>query len=299
MEGILKTPILNLVTEVLPGTSVIRAYKYEKDYFDIYTARVDELFKVLLFKCGAECWFGVSMDMVAFLFMVFLIVFAVIFEHTFNPQSIGLLLTYSLQMQFAFYLFLDRVGSFSNTMINMERCISFTKIDSENYEEKIENINDLETIDSWPSKGEIEFKNYSVRYRPDTDMVLKNISFSVEGGQKIGIVGRTGSGKSTICLSLFRILEATEGKILIDGIDITQIGLHRLRSKLTIIPQDPSLVKGTLRYNIDPLSLNNDEQIKGAMEAIGFWYIAEKNPKKLDMIVRIINTLNINIYIIY
>jgi len=284
MEGILKTPVLNLVTEVLPGTSIIRAYKYEKEYFNIYNSRVDELFKTLLFKCGTECWFGVSMDLVAFLFMTFLIVFAVFFENSFNPQSIGLLLTYSLQMQTAFYYFLDRVGSFSNNMINMERCLKFTKIESENYEERFD---DIDVIINWPSKGEIEFQNYSVKYRPDTDMVLKNISFSVEGGQKIGIVGRTGSGKSTICLSLFRILEATEGKILIDGIDINHIGLHRLRSKLTIIPQDPSLVKGTLRYNIDPLNLNTDQQIQSAMEAIGFWYIAKKNPKKLDMIVRI------------
>ena len=287
MEGILKTPVLNLVTEVLPGTSIIRAYKYEKEYFNIYNSRVDELFKILLFKGGSECWFGITMDFVAYFFMLFLIIFAILFENQFTPQSIGLLLTYALQMQSSFFNFLGRLGNFINVMINMERCISFTKIESENYEENIGNKNDV-NIEEWPSKGDVEFINYSVKYRPETDLVLKNLSFFVNGGEKIGIVGRTGSGKSTICLSLFRILEATEGKILIDGIDLSQIGLLRLRSKLTIIPQDPSLVKGTIRYNIDPLNLRNDEEIIEVMKSIKFWYLAENNEKGLYMMVNYI-----------
>jgi len=111
------------------------------------------------------------------------------------------------------------------------------------------------------------------------------LNFCVEGKQKIGVVGRTGSGKSTICLSLFRLLEPFTGTIFIDGIDITQIGLRTLRKKLTIIPQDPNLVKGTLRYNIDPLNLSTDAEIKSVMENIGFWYIADNNDNGLNMIV--------------
>ena len=133
-----------------------------------------------------------------------------------------------------------------------------------------------ETLINWPQEGKIEFINFSARYRPDTDIVLKKINFEILPKQKIGIAGRTGSGKSTITLCLFRILEALEGKILIDDVDISTIGLDKLRSNLTIIPQDPALMEGTLRYNIDPLNKYNDSDIKEVMRMIGFDYILDK-----------------------
>ena len=137
-------------------------------------------------------------------------------------------------------------------------------------------------LGSWPQKGKIEFVNFSVKYRPDTEIVLKDINFVIQGKEKVGIVGRTGSGKSTITLCLFRILEATEGKIMIDGIDISSVGLDKLRNNLTIIPQDPALMEGTLRYNIDPLERSNDNDIIKIMEKIGFDYIVKRNNAGLN-----------------
>jgi len=174
----------------------------------------------------------------------------------------------------------------------MERCLAFTQIESE--------INlDGDKIENWPSEGKIEFKDYSVRYRPDTDLVLKDINVSIKGNEKIGIVGRTGSGKSTICLSLFRLLEPSEGQIFIDGIDITKIGLRFLREKITIIPQDPNLVNGTLRYNIDPLKLRSDQEIEEVMRSIKFWYIAENNQNGLSMMVINYNKHNPYLHILF
>lgn len=127
----------------------------------------------------------------------------------------------------------------------------------------------LKTIDvdpNWPYEGIIEFEDFQVRYREGLDLVLKGISFKCNSQEKIGIVGRTGAGKSSMTLSLFRIIEASGGKIVIDGIDISTIGLHCLRSKLTIIPQDPVLFSGSLRMNIDPFNSYSDDAVWTALE---------------------------------
>merc|ERR1719357_1746257 len=118
----------------------------------------------------------------------------------------------------------------------------------------------------WPETGEVEFEKYALRYREGLDLVVKDITCKVDGGKKVGIVGRTGAGKSTLTVALFRIVESALGSIKIDGRDISKIGLHDLRNKLTIIPQDPVLFSGTLRMNLDPFSAYSDQQIWAALE---------------------------------
>jgi len=112
----------------------------------------------------------------------------------------------------------------------------------------------------------VEFRNFQVRYREGLDLVLRGITFAVEGGEKVGIVGRTGAGKSSLTLALFRIIEPAGGQIIIDDQDITTLGLHALRSRLTIIPQDPVLFSGTLRINLDPFNTHSDDDVWRALE---------------------------------
>ena len=126
---------------------------------------------------------------------------------------------------------------------------------------------------NFPQTGKIEFRNFSVKYRPDTKIVLKNLTFTINSGEKIGIVGRTGSGKSTLCLCLFRILEPTLGQIFIDDIDITKIGLSLLREIITVIPQDPTLIEGTLRENLDPAGNFSDDDMIFNINIIGLAYL--------------------------
>jgi ABC-type multidrug transport system fused ATPase/permease subunit len=122
--------------------------------------------------------------------------------------------------------------------------------------------------ENWPSKGEVEFVNYSTRYRKELEQVLKKLTFKIEPRQKVGIVGRTGAGKSSLALAIFRALEADEGKILIDGIEIGTIGLQDLRQAITIVPQDPTLFMGTLRSNLDPFDMYTDEEIFSAIRRV-------------------------------
>ncbi|OTF83112.1 hypothetical protein BLA29_009229, partial [Euroglyphus maynei] len=147
-------------------------------------------------------------------------------------------------------------------IVSAERILEYTDLSVEAEWE----INDTAPPNNWPQQGRIEFIEYGTRYRPKLDLVLKNITAIIEPSEKIGIVGRTGAGKSSLTLALFRLIEPANGCIRIDGIDISKIGLHQLRNRLTIIPQDPVLFSGTLRTNLDPFSDFTDDQIWRCLE---------------------------------
>lgn len=117
---------------------------------------------------------------------------------------------------------------------------------------------EVDPPEDWPAIGKVQFDNISLRYRKKTELVLKNLSFTIKPGQKVGVVGRTGAGKSTLALTISRIIELAEGKIFIDDIEIEKVDLQLLRAKITVIPQDPTLFAGTLRFNLDPLNQFKD-----------------------------------------
>lgn len=310
LEGISRSPILNLTSEIIPGAPLVRIFNMEKNYKQKFHKKVDENMKVNIFINGCSAWFGLNIDLMSSFFMIGLFAFVIVFRKFFDPQSIGLIFTYSLRLQTEIFNFFLNFANFENSMVSMERCLKFTVLPQEKESElqTDQNLMDLdlqareELINQeeinlgishhrrdssenqdintkkkvWPDKGAIEFSNYSVKYRPDTPLVLKDLSFVINAREKIGIVGRTGSGKSTICNSIFRILEPFEGKIIIDGEDISKIGLSKLRKNLTIIPQDPCILKGTLKYNIDPLGVFKDHKIEHVLNMVGFNYESDE-----------------------
>lgn len=278
MEGVLNSPILNMINETIPGATTIRAYNFEDIYTSNFQSRVDNHFKVRFYLIGTYQWYLLILNLLSFLFLLFLVVFTLIYKPYFTSKEIGILLTYSIVLQEDLIQFLSAYSNFENTMTKMERCLQYTKLISEKAQETKKD----KEYSAWPSKGKIEFVDYSVKYRPETEIVLKNINFTLNPGEHLGIVGRTGSGKSTISLCLFRILEATTGKILIDDVDISTLGLKKLRNGITIIPQDATLMTGTLKYNIDPLGKYTDSEIIEVMRKIGFYYILKNHERGLE-----------------
>ena len=278
IEGVLNSPILNLVNETIPGTATIRAYNLQNKYIEIFQDKVDEHYKLLYYINGTGQWYLLCLNALSILFLTYMIVITLMHKNKFTPKIIGIILTYSLVLQEDMIEFLSSFSNFENTMTKMERSLSYTKLISEKPQKLTSDLG----LRNWPSKGEIQFENFNVKYRNDTEMVLKNINFHLKSGEHLGIVGRTGSGKSTISLCLFRILEAYSGKIYIDGVDISKVGLQKLRESITIIPQDSTLMDGTLRYNIDPTNAYSDKEIIQVMEKIGFDYIINQNKDGLS-----------------
>lgn len=164
------------------------------------------------------------------------------------------------------------LGEIEKQMVSIQRCMAMLEIAQERESSRMmlplgQSEEFLEK--QWPTNGQIKFEDVELRYRPNTDIVLRGISFTIHSGQKIGIVGRTGAGKSTISLALTRIVELYSGHILIDGLNITDLPIQKLRDKITVIPQDASIFQGTLRLNIDPNGLATDEEIIDLLHEAG------------------------------
>jgi len=149
-----------------------------------------------------------------------------------------------------------------SNIVSVERALEYTRTPREAAWE----VEGRRPDQSWPDKGVVEFKEFSTRYREGLDLVVKNINIHIDGGQKVAIVGRTGAGKSSLTLALFRIIEPASGNILIDGLDTSRMGLHDLRKKLAIIPQDPVLFSGSVRSNLDPADIHEDLAVWASLE---------------------------------
>ncbi|KAJ1565088.1 hypothetical protein HK405_013179 [Cladochytrium tenue] len=179
-----------------------------------------------------------------------------------TPGWAGLILLYATQLSDALLWIVRTHAEMEMSMNSVERCVEYSEVE----QEPAAIVEGARPGDEWPEQGVVNMKDVSVRYAPDLPLVLKKLNFSTRAGEKIGVVGRTGAGKSTLSLAFFRIVPLDEGSIEIDGKDISKMGLFDLRSRLTIIPQDPVLFAGTLRSNLDPIGASEDAALWRALE---------------------------------
>jgi len=229
-------------------------------------------------SCFSNRWVGLRVEFIGTVVVTLASAFAVIEKSNVAQGFAGLSISYALQLTGILNWLVRQATEAETQMVSVERVLSYTKLATEAAPIVPEN----RPPEDWPARGIIEFKDVQLRYREGLDLVLRGVSFSVKSKEKIGVVGRTGAGKSSLMLALFRLVELAGGKILIDGIDIAKIGLDDLRSKLSIIPQDPTLFTGTIRSNLDPFGRYSDHDIWQALADCHLKASVEALPNKLE-----------------
>ncbi|KAG7325289.1 hypothetical protein KOW79_011605 [Hemibagrus wyckioides] len=279
LESVSRSPIYSHFSETITGTSVIRAFGLNTPFVLMSDMKVDENQKSYYPGIVSNRWLGVRIEFIGNCIVLFAALFAVIGKGDLSEGLVGLSVTYALQVTMSLNWMVRMTSDLESNIVAVERVKEY----SETPPEAPWEVEDKKPSPDWPAEGNVEFSDYSVRYREGLDLVLKNISLQVKGGEKIGIVGRTGAGKSSMTLCLFRLLEAAEGEISIDGVKIAEIGLHDLRSKLTIIPQEPVLFSGTLRMNLDPFEKYSDDDIWNALKLSHLHKFVSNQTAKLEL----------------
>lgn len=271
--SIVTSPVYAHFSETLGGVVSIRAFNASGDFMKFNGNALDRMTKMSMGLKLCERWLGVRLELLGSCISLIASMLCVYYVETgqMTASLAGLSLSYSMSTTF---LLTSTIRSFTALEAGMNSVERVRHMGNYIPQEKwrIEDYPDkpIQVLREWPSKGEIVIENLSMKYREETPMVLKNLSLTIQPGEKIGVAGRTGSGKSSLFLTLLRVVEPQPGsRVLIDGIDVSKVLLFDLRSRIAIAPQLPVLFSGTVRYNIDPFEAHSDAEIWDALEKVG------------------------------
>ncbi|GAB4834514.1 hypothetical protein Ancab_032771 [Ancistrocladus abbreviatus] len=282
ITGISKSAIASHVAETAVGAMTIRAFGEERQMSLKNLDLIDKNASPFFHSFAATEWFIERLELICAVVLSASALFMIMLPHKDSASGfIGMALSYGLSLNLVLTATMQNQCLLANMMISVERLEQYMHISCE----AAEIIHENRPGPDWPSVGRVEIHDLKVRYRPDAPLVLKGISCIFEGGWKVGIVGRTGSGKTTLINTLFRLVEPSEGKIIVDDVDISKIGLRDLRSHFGIIPQEPVLFGGSVRYNLDPLASHTDKEIWEVLEKCQLKEVVQEKPEGLDSIV--------------
>ncbi|KAJ2608243.1 hypothetical protein H4S08_004522 [Coemansia sp. RSA 1365] len=284
LDSTTRSPIYAHFHESADGISIIRAYGQQSRFIAINEHHIGQHIRVDNAYLLLNQWLAMRLETVGNIVTLgtaLMTVASIHYSGIGDPDNVGMAISSTLILCGAANMGIRYYSELQVCMTHLERATEYAEL----LPEAANIIEDCRPKKTWPEQGIVEFKNYSTRYREGLDLALKDLSFSVLPRQKVGIVGRTGAGKSSLALGLFRIIEAASGQILLDGEDISKYGLFDVRSKLSIIPQDPVLFAGTVRENLDPFNNYNDQGIWRVLEQAHLAeYIREKD-ERLDFMV--------------
>jgi ATP-binding cassette, subfamily C (CFTR/MRP), member 1 len=260
LDSVSRSPIYAHFQESLGGISTIRAYR-QQDRFELDNEwRVDNNLRAYYPSISANRWLAIRLEFIGAVIILAAAGFAIISvtnHSNLGPGMVGLAMSYALQITTSLNWIVRQTVEVETNIVSVERVLEYARLPSE----APEIIPNHRPPVAWPANGAVQFHNYSTRYRAGLDLVLKNISLDIKSHEKIGVVGRTGAGKSSLTLALFRLIEPDTGNISIDELNTSTIGLLDLRRRLAIIPQDAALFEGTVRDNLDPGHVHDDTEL--------------------------------------
>jgi len=259
-EAVLRSVVFSRFSEAVVGVSTIRAYGLQDQFARKVRDAVDIMDGAYFLTFSNQRWLSVRLDAIGTILVFVTGILVVTSRFNVNPSTAGLVLSYILSVVQMIQFTVRQLAEVENNMNSTERIHYYgTKLEEE------APLHTIEVRPTWPELGEIVFSDVQMRYREGLPLVLQGLTMHVKAGERIGVVGRTGAGKSSIMSTLFRLVEICGGQISIDGVDISEIGLKDLRSRLSIIPQDPTLFRGTVRSNLDPFNEHTDLELWSAL----------------------------------
>ncbi|KAF6083621.1 ATP binding cassette subfamily C member 4 [Phyllostomus discolor] len=276
LESTTRSPVFSHLSSSLQGLWTIRACKTEERFQELFDAHQDLHSEAWFLFLTTSRWFAVRLDAICAIFVTVVAFGSLILSKTLDAGQVGLALSYALSLMGMFQWCVRQSAEVENMMISVERVMEYTDLEKEAPWESPKR-----PPPAWPHEGVIVFDNVNFTYSLDGPLVLKHLTALIKAREKIGIVGRTGAGKSSLISALFRLSEP-EGRIWIDKILTTEIGLHDLRKKMSIIPQEPVLFTGTMRKNLDPFNEHTDEELWNALKEVQLKEAIEELPGKMD-----------------
>ncbi|XP_021464329.1 multidrug resistance-associated protein 4 isoform X1 [Oncorhynchus mykiss] len=279
LESTTRSPVFSHLSSSLQGLWTIRAFRAEERFQNTFDAYQDLHSESWFLFLVTSRWFAVRLDGMCAVFVTITAFGCLLLRDQVEAGSVGLALSYAVTLMGMFQWGVRQSAEVENMMTSVERVVEYTELESEAPWET-----QMRPPPEWPSQGLITFDRVSFSYSSDGPVVLKDMKAMFRPKEKVGIVGRTGAGKSSLVSALFRLAEP-EGRIYIDGVLTSEIGLHDLRQKMSIIPQDPVLFTGTMRKNLDPFSQHTDEDLWNALQEVQLKSVVEELPNKMETVL--------------
>jgi ABC-type multidrug transport system fused ATPase/permease subunit len=264
-EAVLRSHVFARFNEAVLGTPTVRAYGLQEQFSHRLNEAIDNMNSAYFLTFANQRWLNVRIDAIGIILTWIVGILVVTSRVSITPSISGLVLSYIVSIMQMLQFTVRQVTEMQNNMNSAERLHYYGL----NLEQEAPEHTAVDLPANWPEHGEIVFDNVEMRYRAELPLVLQGLSLHIKPGEKVGIVGRTGAGKSSIMSALFRLVELSGGSITIDNLNINTIGLADLRSRMSIIPQDPTLFKGTIRSNLDPFNARSDLELWSALRQAG------------------------------